>query len=95
MKRFVFILLSAITVAAILPSCSKSLYPNDPYRGATGNPGTEKSKPNTAKAQRAYRTLPKSRSGQAGGGLSKQYRGSKKEFGNKGKMPKQYNSTKR
>lgn len=58
MKRIVFVLMAALTVAFVLPSCSKSTYPRDPYRGASGYPGAYRSKPAKEKSYRRERTVP-------------------------------------
>lgn len=56
MKRAVFTLIALLSLAFILPSCSKSAYPRDPYRGASGAPGAYRTAPAKAKSYRPLKT---------------------------------------
>jgi hypothetical protein len=77
-----------------LPSCRKSAFPRDPYRGTTLNPKAHPQSHARAKDSRRYRRLSHSMSYSGGGAESKKYRSLSRSmsYSGKGAEGKRYRS---
>jgi len=57
MKRIIHFVIVAVMLVLVASSCSKSIYPGDPYRGASANKFQYKQTRIKAKAYRPYKSL--------------------------------------
>lgn len=57
MKRIIHFVIVAVMLVLVATSCSKNIYPGDPYRGASANKFQYKQTRIKAKAYRPYKSL--------------------------------------